>query len=202
VDLAPHIEHTRLAAETTPHGVEEVCRDAAEAGLFGVCVNPIHVALAKKRLEGTNVRLVTVAGFPMGAARTEVDMVMAIGLALASDWTAVEEDVRAVREAIPRSVLKVILETGHFDDAGIKRAAEVCVVAGADFVKTSTGYGPRGATVHDVELLVAAVSGRARVKASGGIRTHTQGVALVQAGASRLGTSRGVAIARSLTSAR
>jgi deoxyribose-phosphate aldolase len=132
----------------------------------------------------------------------EVDMVMAIGLALASDWTAVEEDVRAVREAIPRSVLKVILETGHFDDAGIKRAAEVCVVAGADFVKTSTGYGPRGATVHDVELLVAAVSGRARVKASGGIRTHTQGVALVQAGASRLGTSRGVAIARSLTSAR
>jgi len=218
VDLASHIEHTRLSAETTPQGIEQLCREAAEADLFGVCVNPLHVALAKKRLEGTNVHLVTVAGFPLGAARAEVkvvearravedgadevDMVMAIGLALASDWTAVEEDIRAVREAIPRAVLKVILETAHFDDAGIKRAAEVCVLAGADFVKTSTGYGPRGATVHDVELLVAAVSGRARVKASGGIRTHAQGVALVQAGAARLGTSNGVTVARSLTSGR
>jgi deoxyribose-phosphate aldolase len=155
--------------------------------------------------------VVTVAGFPHGtstsaakareaadavtAGAQEVDMVMAIGAARAGDWRTVEADIRAVRDAVPGAVLKVILETGYFDDAAIGRAAQVCVVAGADFVKTSTGYGPRGATVDDVRLLRDAVGGRARVKASGGIRTAEQARALVEAGASRIGTSSGVQIA-------
>jgi deoxyribose-phosphate aldolase len=154
--------------------------------------------------------VVTVAGFPLGtstsaskareaadavtAGADEVDMVMALGAARAGDWAGVEADVHAVRLAIPGATLKVILETGHFDEAGIVRAARASVDGGADFVKTSTGYGPRGASVDDVRILCAAVGDRARVKASGGIRTAEQARALVAAGAARIGTSSGVEI--------
>jgi deoxyribose-phosphate aldolase len=160
---------------------------------------------------GDGACVVTVAGFPLGtstseakareaaeavaAGAREVDMVMAIGLARAGDWAAVEGDVRAVRAAIPGAILKVIVETAYFDAAGIARAAQACVAAGADFVKTSTGYGPRGGTVDDVRTLYEAVAGRARVKASGGIRTAEQAIALVEAGAARIGTSSGVQMA-------
>jgi deoxyribose-phosphate aldolase len=219
ISLAPFIEHTLLRAEATPADVERLCSDAATNSLFGVCVSPLYVALAKRCLQGSPVRVVTVAGFPFGASAAEtkafeaeravadgadeVDMVMAIGLALAGRWAEVEADIRTVRDAIPRAVLKVILETGCFDDAGIRRAATAAVTSGADFVKTSTGFGPRGATVADVVLLSEAVAGRARVKASGGIRTLEQATLLVEAGATRIGTSNGAEMVRaSVTSAR
>jgi deoxyribose-phosphate aldolase len=210
--LAAHIEHTCLRADATPRDVACLCSDAATHSLFGVCVSPLYVSLAKEALRGTAVRVVTVAGFPLGAATSrvksfeaesavlegadEVDMVMAVGLALAGHWTEVEADIRAVRIRISNAVLKVILETGYFDDGGIRRAAEAAVRAGADFVKTSTGFGPRGATVEDVRVLHDAVQGRAQVKASGGIRTVEQARSFLEAGATRIGTSNGVEIAR------
>jgi deoxyribose-phosphate aldolase len=209
MSLAPFLEHTLLRAEATPAELEVHCREAVEHRLFGVCVSPLYVAAARRCVGGA-VRVITVAGFPLGTSTSavkaeearravadgadEVDMVMAIGRARAAEWAAVEADVRAVRDALPGVVLKVILETGFFDDAAIRRCAEVVVGAGADFVKTSTGVGPRGATVEDVRLLCSAVDGRARVKASGGVRTAVQARAMIEAGATRIGTSNGVAI--------
>jgi deoxyribose-phosphate aldolase len=214
MDLARHLEHTLLAATATPAEVERHCGAAAEAGLFGVCISPVYVALAKRGLIGTDVRVVTVVGFPLGTSTSggkaaearqaaaegadELDMVMAIGLALGGAWDAVEADIRAVREATPGRVLKVILETGYLSDDVLRRAAAAAVSAGADFVKTSTGFGPRGASVRDIELLSDAVAGRAQVKASGGIRTAAAALELIRAGATRIGTSNGVELARAV----
>jgi|HubBroStandDraft_1064217.scaffolds.fasta_scaffold89069_2 deoxyribose-phosphate aldolase len=210
--LARYIEHTLLRADATPEEVERHCLEAVEHGLFAVCVSPLYVTLARRRV-GDAASVVTVAGFPLGTSTSaakadearravaegasEVDMVMAIGLARSADWAAVRADVLAVRQAAPDAVLKVILETGYFDEAGIRRAAEAAVEAGADFVKTSTGFGPRGATVEDIRLLGEVVGGRAQVKASGGIRTAAQARAMIGAGATRIGTSNGVEIAAS-----
>jgi deoxyribose-phosphate aldolase len=159
-------------------------------------------------LEDSAVRIVTVAGFPFGSSTPlvkateareaaaegadEIDMVMAIGLALDGGWNAVEADVRKVRKAAPEPILKVIIETGYFSADEIVLAAKAAVGAGADFVKTSTGFGPRGATAADVQLLADAVRGRAQVKAAGGIRTAAEAMEMVRAGATRIGTSRGV----------
>src|SRR5260370_25011042 len=207
-DLRRYLEHTLLGADVTPVRIEVHCRQAAELGLYAVCIAPVFVALAKECLRGTPVRVVTVSGFPLGANTSsvkaaeatqgvadgadEVDILMAIGLALGGAFDAVEADVRFVRYAIPEAVLKVIIETAYFDRHGIKRAAEAAVRAGANFVKTSTGFGCRGATIDDVKLLCATVSGRAEVKASGGIRTAPAAIEMIQAGATRIGTSRGV----------
>lgn len=211
MNLAQTIEHTKLDATATPADVERLCREAIAHEFFGVCVAPHYAALAERQLRGTDVRVVSVVGFPLGSSLPEVkaeearrlvaagvsdvDMVMAIGLAAAGDWAYVAADVALVRAAVPDATLKVILETGCFDDDQIRRAAEVAVSAGADFVKTSTGFGPRGATVADVELLRDAVGDRAAIKASGGIRTGQAARDLVSAGATRLGTSAGVVIA-------
>jgi deoxyribose-phosphate aldolase len=212
MELASFVEHTLLRADATPADIERHCREAVEHRLFGVCISPLYVPLAKRCLAGTPVRVVTVAGFPLGASASdakaeeariasvdgadEIDMVIAVGFAVAGDFGAVEADIRAVRAAVPARVLKVIVETGYLDEVGIRRAAEAAVRAGADFVKTSTGFGPRGATVGDVALLYETVAGRAGVKASGGIRTAKDARALIEAGATRIGTSNGVAMVR------
>jgi deoxyribose-phosphate aldolase len=211
MDLRGYVEHTLLRADATPGDLERHCDEAAAHGLVGVCVSPLYVGRARERLSGASTRVITVVGFPLGTSTSaskaaearaavrdgadELDMVMAVGLASAGNWGDVESDVRAVRDATRGRVLKVILETGLLSHAQIRKAAEVVVSAGADFVKTSTGYGPRGASVADVRLLAAAIGDRARVKASGGIRTAAFARELVVAGASRVGTSNGVAIA-------
>jgi deoxyribose-phosphate aldolase len=208
--LAPYIEQTLLKATATPEQIVELCRGAIEHGFHGVCVSPIHVGLAARMTLGSAVRVVTVAGFPLGAemfqvtARAaeqavragahEIDMVAPIGLVLGGDIESVRVAVDAVRRAVPESVLKVILETGYLDDARTELAARAAVEAGADFLKTSTGFGPRGATVADVTLLTRVAAGVVRVKASGGIKTADAARALVAAGAERLGTSSGVEI--------
>jgi deoxyribose-phosphate aldolase len=210
--LARYVEHTLLRADATPADVERHCLEAVEHGLFAVCVSPVYVASAR-RWVGDAAGVVAVAGFPLGTSTSatkadearravadgakEVDMVMAIGLARSADWAAVRADVLAVRQAVPDAVLKVILETGYFDEAAIRRAAEAAVEAGADFLKTSTGFGPRGATVEDVHILLGVAAGRAQVKASGGIRTAAQARAMIEAGATRIGTSNGGEIAAS-----
>jgi deoxyribose-phosphate aldolase len=210
--LADFIEHTLLRAEATATEVEHHCRAAIESGLLAVCISPVNVPSAR-RWVGERAVVVSVAGFPLGTSAqavkaeearraveegaAEVDMVLAIGHALAGAWAQVEADIRRVRDAIPASVLKVILETGYFDEPGLRRAVEAAIAAGADFLKTSTGFGPRGATEEDVRILREAARGRAQVKASGGIRSPAQARAMIAAGASRIGTSNGVVIARS-----
>lgn len=213
--LHSSIEHTRLAPDTTPAEVDALCDEANAHAFVGVCVGPGYVARVRQRLGASPVRIVTVVGFPLGhgdpaadafaAARAcelgahEVDMVVPIGLAMTGDLGSVEAHVAKVRGAIPGAVLKVILETGFFAPGALETLAEACVRGGADYLKTSTGFGPRGASVEDVQLLArvaARASRRVAVKASGGIRTFEQASALLAAGAARLGTSRGVDIVR------
>lgn len=213
MSVASAIEHTRLAADTTPQEIEALCREALEMRCAGVCVSACYVGLAASLLHASGVRVVTVVGFPLGAndARVdafaaeaaaadgaeEIDMVIPIGLALASDLRAVESHVALVRKALPQSVLKVILETGFFAPLAVESLARAAVAGGADYLKTSTGFGPRGASVEDVRILAAVAASASRsvsVKASGGVRTLEQARPLLAAGATRLGTSRGVAI--------
>jgi deoxyribose-phosphate aldolase len=210
MDLASAIEHTLLRAEATPEAIERLCREATAHHFQGVCVNPVFVRRAVSTLLGSSVRVVTVVGFPLGAsapealafeARTaiehgahEVDMVIPIGLALAGSWRDVTAHVSKVRAATTGSVLKVILETGHFDEAALHRCAEAVLEAAPDFLKTSTGFGPRGASIRDIEIFKTLCPPSVGIKASGGIRTRAAALAMLEAGATRIGTSNGVAI--------
>ncbi len=209
-ELAKFIDHTLLKPEATPADIERLCREADEHYFYAVCVNPAFVPLARRTLGASPVRVAAVIGFPLGANAPEIkaaeaalaysqgadelDMVIPVGRALAGDWGAVAADVLAVREAAPGAVLKVILETGHLNEDQIRKAAEAALAGGADFLKTSTGFGPRGASLEDVRLLAEVAGGKAKVKAAGGIRTREDAWKMIEAGASRLGTSSGVAL--------
>ncbi|MFW5926378.1 MAG: deoxyribose-phosphate aldolase [Myxococcota bacterium] len=209
-DLATTIEHTLLRSDARAADVAQVCDEARKHGFAGVCIAPVHVRRCADRLEGTPVRVVTVVGFPLGANASttkaveattamhagahELDMVLRVDALKDGDFRTVEEDVATVVGAAPRCPVKVILETALLTDEQKVRACEIARSAGAAFVKTSTGFGPGGATTHDVRLLRATVGDRMGVKASGGIRDTAAARALVEAGADRIGTSAGVAI--------
>jgi len=212
-DLSPLIDHTLLKPEATGAKVEVLCAEALTHGFASVCVNPLWVPLAASLLRGSPVRTCTVVGFPLGASALaakareaelavkegaqEVDMVLAIGAAKSGDWEAVRRDFEGVRSAVPApAVLKVILETCLLDEAEKIRACELAGDAGLDFVKTSTGFSTGGATEADVALMRHAVGPRMGVKASGGIRTYEAALLMVRAGATRLGLSASVAVAR------
>lgn len=208
--IARMIEHTLLRAEATPSQIEGLCEEARRFGFYSVCIQPRFVPMASSLLRGSGVRVSTVAGFPLGATLTsakafearssveagadEVDMVMAVGLARAGMWDEVQADIRAVVEASSGALVKVIIECCYLSDDEKARAVEAAIKAGAHFVKTSTGLGSGGATVHDVELMARACAGRARVKAAGGIRTLELARAMIAAGACLIGTSSGPAI--------
>jgi len=210
MDIASYIDHTALKPETTPSDVERLCREAREHRFAAVCVNPVHVALAASLLKGSGVLVAAVVGFPLGASTTgikareaaeaigqgasEIDMVMSVGLFKGGDREAVGRDISEVVKAAAGHPVKVILETCLLDTGEIKAACLIAADSGAAFVKTSTGFGSRGATVEDVLTMKAAVGGRCRIKASGGIRTREQAMAMINAGASRIGTSAGVSI--------
>jgi deoxyribose-phosphate aldolase len=210
IDLASHIDHTVLRPDARTGDIERACKVARELGCASVCVNPIHVRLASRLLEGTSVLVVGVVGFPFGATYTavkvletelavrdgadEIDMVLAIGQLRDDELASVESDITAVVRAASGRPVKVILECGLLTDAQKRQGAEIAAAAGAAFVKTSTGFLGSGATVHDVTLLNEAVGTRLSVKATGGIRFFEDAVALVQAGASRLGASRTEAV--------
>ncbi|WP_243029652.1 deoxyribose-phosphate aldolase [Thermus altitudinis] len=212
MDLAAHIDHTLLQPTATPEAILKVAEEALEYGFFGLCIPPSYVPLVRERYPHAPFRLVTVVGFPLGYQTQEVkaleaaiafahgahevDMVIHLGRALAQDYAYVEGEVRAVRQAVPGTVLKVILETGHFTPKALEALAEAAIRGGADFLKTSTGFGPRGASLEDVELLVTIAQGRAQVKAAGGIRDPKMARKLLEAGATRLGTSSGVALVK------
>lgn len=215
-DLARTIEHTLLSPTARPAQIEQLCAAALDHGFAGVCVNPCYVALARRTL-GSALCVVSVVSFPLGAsdARTaafeaeharaagadELDLVAPLWLAAAGEFSAAARFVGEVRRAVPDATLKVILETGCFEPGTVRELAGAALDAGADYLKTSTGFGPRGASVEDVRLLAEVARGRARIKASGGIRTYEQAAALVLAGAARIGTSRGVEIVTAQSSA-
>lgn len=214
MDIARMIDHTLLKPDATPQQIAQLCAEAREYGFAAVCVNPVHVAQAAALLAGSAVVVCSVAGFPLGANGTaakvfetrqaiadgarEIDMVISIGHLKAGDDDHVRDDIRSVVEAAHAggALCKVIIETALLTDDEKRRACLLAVDAGADFVKTSTGFASGGATVEDVALMRTVVGERARVKAAGGIRTLADARAMIAAGADRIGTSSGVAIVR------
>jgi deoxyribose-phosphate aldolase len=210
--IAGLIDHTLLRPEATRADILQLCREARDYNFASVCVNPYWVPLAASQLGGSEVKICTVVGFPLGATSTEakvaetedalragaqeIDMVQNIGALRGGDEQAVEEEVALVAAVCHRAgaILKVILETALLDDDQKTAACLLAKAAGADFVKTSTGFGPSGATVHDVELMRRVVGPAMGVKASGGIRTLDDLNKMVAAGATRIGSSSGVKI--------
>lgn len=208
------IDHTLLKPEATGDDIVRVCREAREHAFAAVCVNPYWVGLVASELAGTNVKACTVVGFPLGAAlrRTkiaeteaalrlgarEIDMVLNVGALRGGDYDAVRTDIRGVVEEshAAGAIVKVILETALLDDAQKAIACVLAQRAGADFVKTSTGFGPGGATAKDVSLMRAVVGPAMGVKAAGGVRTAEDFRTMIASGANRIGTSAGVNIVK------
>ena len=209
-EIARLIDHTLLQPEATPDMAERLCREADEHGFYSVCVSPVFVSLAYELLTGSPVKVCTVVGFPAGVnepdvkayetsraiqqGADEIDMVMNVGAAKAGDWKRVGFDAESVVTSARGNMVKVILETCLLSDEEKLRACEVCVAAGAGFVKTSTGFNRAGATVEDVRLMRTAVGAGVGVKASGGIRDYQTACNMIEAGATRLGTSSGLKI--------
>jgi deoxyribose-phosphate aldolase len=215
--LARMIDHTNLRPEATREQIVRLCREAREHGFFAVVVNPDHVKLAVEELDQRDVKVATVIGFPLGATLTsvkrfevnetlrlgahEIDMVLNLGALKSGNREHALDDIRAVAEVTHDrgALLKVILETGLLTDDEKKLACELSVTAGADYVKTSTGFLGGGAIVTDVTLMRQVVGPKLGVKASGGIRTAATALAMIAAGASRLGTSSGIEIVQEWT---
>lgn len=206
MNIAKYIDHTLLKTTATPSDIEAHCMSAIKHGFYSVCVNPNYVSLVKKLLSGTDVLTVSVAGFPLGESTTdirvkeavqavkdgaqEVDTVMAVSRLKAGDYDYVYRDVKSIVDACGVPV-KVILETCHLTREEIVKSCEIIAETGARFVKTSTGFFGTGATVENVKLMHEAVKGKCEVKAAGGIRDYEFAKQLIDAGATRIGTSAG-----------
>ena len=204
------IDHTLLKQDAQPEQIVKLCEEAKEFDFMSVCVNPAYVPLAHEMLKDSDVKVCTVIGFPLGMNLTktkveeaelaikegadEVDMVINVGMLKAGHDDFVEEEIRLIKYAVGNHILKVIIETCLLTDDEIVRACLAAKNAGADFVKTSTGFSTGGATVHAVELMRKTVGPDMGVKASGGVRTHEDLIAMVEAGANRIGTSNGTKI--------
>ncbi len=203
-ELAGYIDHTLLKPEAVVFQFEQLCNEAVKYKFMSVCVNSSWIPFVAKRLRGTSVKVCSVIGFPLGEmdtrskafearnavanGATELDMVINVGALKSGNVKLVEEDIRAIKRACrSTTILKVILETGLLTDEEKIIACEISKKAGADFVKTSTGFSGTGATIHDVALMRRIVGPAMGVKASGGIRNFDQAVALINAGANRLG---------------
>ena len=204
------IDHTLLKQDATPEQIVKLCEEAKEFDFMSVCVNPAYVPLAAECLAGTGVKVCTVIGFPLGMNLTrtkveeaelciaqgadEIDMVINVGMLKAGHDDYVREEIKLLKEVAGKLTLKVIIETCLLTDEEKVRACQLAKEAGADFVKTSTGFSTGGATVHDVKLMRDTVGPEMGVKASGGVRTHEDLIAMVEAGANRIGTSNGTKI--------
>jgi deoxyribose-phosphate aldolase len=215
MNIARMIDHTLLKADATKDQIEKLCSEAREYQFASVCVNPVWVKEAAQALKGSNVEVCTVIGFPLGATTTEtkvfeaknalengateVDMVINIGALKNDNLMTVEEDIRAVvQEAKGKAITKVIIETCLLTEKQKVSACQLAVKAGAEFVKTSTGFSNGGATFEDVALMRSTVGPEIGVKASGGIRSLTDMKKMIEAGASRVGASAGVQIMKEL----
>lgn len=211
MELNRYIDHTLLKADATSEMIVKLCEEAKEYRFASVCVNSAYVPLAAKLLNGTDTKVCCVVGFPLGAALSEakaaetrlsvaagaeeVDMVINIGFAKAGEWQSVQQDIKTVVDAAhPAAIVKVIIECCLLTDEEKERACIAAKEAGADFVKTSTGFSVSGATEADVALMRRTVGADMGVKAAGGIRTYADAVKMISAGANRLGASAGIAI--------
>ncbi|SDL07738.1 deoxyribose-phosphate aldolase [Salinimicrobium catena] len=214
IEINKYIDHTLLKATATEADILELCKEARENEFFSVCLNSCYVKLAAKNLTGSNVKVCTVIGFPLGAMSTEakifeaeqalkdgaeeVDMVINIGELKSKNLQKVEDEIRLIKQAIGDKVLKVIIETCYLTPQEIVIASEIAVKAKADFVKTSTGFGTDGAKMENIELMKGAVNGEAKIKASGGIKNLDTALSYIEAGVERIGTSSGVSIIKEL----
>lgn len=213
-ELAKYIDHTLLKPTATFADIELLCLEAKEYGFYAVCVNSCYVKHAASILKDSDVKVGSTVGFPLGAMLTvskafeaaeavkagaaEIDMVMNVGLLKSGDFYGVQEDiaevVKAAKSIRPEAKVKVILETGYLDENEKVSVCQLAKAAQADFVKTSTGFGAGGATVDDVKLMKKIVGNAMEVKASGGIRDAKTALAMIEAGATRIGTSSGITI--------
>ena len=210
--LNKYIDHTILKATASGTDVQKLCEEAIEHDFYSVCVNGCYVVDAKHLLQGTDVKIAAVVGFPLGAMTTaakvfeakeavengasEIDMVINVAKLKDGEFEFVENEIRQIKEAIGDNVLKVIIETCYLTDEEKVKACELSLVAKADFVKTSTGFGTGGATYEDVKLMKSVVGDNAKVKASGGVRDKETAQKYVNLGAERLGTSSGIDIVK------
>ena len=208
--LNTYIDHTLLKATASQNDIIKLCQEAIAYNFFSVCVNSCNVTLARKQLEGSEVKVCSVIGFPLGAMSTqakvteaqialnegadEIDMVINIGLLKSKDFDGVWKDIEAVKDCMPNNILKVILETCYLEELEIIKASELAIQSGADFIKTSTGFGSSGATIEDVKLMKSVANDSVKIKASGGIKNAETALKYINLGASRLGTSSGIAI--------
>jgi len=205
MDIAKYIDYTLLKATATPADIEKLCKEALEYGFYSVCVNSGYVPLAAEQLKGSKVKVCTVVGFPLGAMSAkakyfetgealadgadEIDMVLNVGLFLSGNVAKVLDEIALLKQETGDRVLKVIIETCYLNDEQKRLASQVCVDAGADFVKTSTGFGTGGATLADVQLIREVVGDRAKIKASGGIRDKQTALQYISLGVDRIGAS-------------
>lgn len=203
-----YIDHTILKATATENDVKLLCEQAKKYNFFAVCVNPAFVGFCKKLLADSDVKICTVVGFPLGANTTavkafetiealregadEIDMVINLGWAKEGNFDKIEEEIRHLKELTQEKTLKVIIETCYLTEAEKQAICLAAVRAGANFVKTSTGFGTGGATLADVQLMKQTVGNAAEVKASGGVQTKADADAFIAAGATRIGTSKGI----------
>ena len=209
-DLAKYIDHTLLKQDAKLEDIKKLCAEADEYNFCSVCVNSSYVKNAKDFLKNKDVKVCSVVGFPLGAMITpakayeakcaiedgasEIDMVINVGWVKSKSFDLVEEDIKALRTTCKDIVLKVILETALLNEEEIKKVCEISKKLKVDFVKTSTGFSSRGASLEDLKIMKSVVKDEVQIKASGGIRTTQKAKEMIEAGATRLGTSSGIAI--------
>ncbi|AUC81884.1 deoxyribose-phosphate aldolase [Lacinutrix sp. Bg11-31] len=209
--LNKYIDHTLLKAVSTKSDIIKLCNEAITHNFFSVCVNSCYVSLAKEELKEFEIKVCSVIGFPLGAMSTnakvqetkqalldgadEIDMVINIGFIKSKDFDAVWKDIEAVKKEMPNNTLKVILETCYLEDLEIIKASELAINSGADFIKTSTGFGTGGATLETIKLIKSVIGDcGTKIKASGGIRDTKTALEYINLGVDRIGTSNGIAI--------
>ncbi len=215
MEINKYIDHTLLKATTTKDEIIKLCNEAKEYNFYAVCVNSGIVKFAADQLKGTDIKVASVVGFPLGAmsdkakifeakkaiedGASEIDMVINIGALKDKDYDYVKNEIKGIKEAIGSNVLKVIIETCYLTEEEKIKACELSLESNADFVKTSTGFGTGGATYEDVALMKKIVGDKAEVKASGGVRDLATAKKYIELGATRLGTSSGIEILKGLT---
>lgn len=210
LDIAKLIDHTLLKPDATETDIIRLCNEAKGYGFFSVCVNPFYIRIAKRLLSGTDIRVTTVIGFPLGMTTTrvktfeameahltgadELDIVINVGEAKANNWHTVKKDISDIIAATPEAVHKIIIETCYLSEDEKIKASLAALESGAEFIKTSTGFAPAGAVIRDVKIIKSVTKGKIGIKAAGGIRTLKDVLNFVKAGATRIGTTSGVNI--------
>ncbi len=199
--LNTYIDHTLLKPTATKDDIIKLCKEAIEYQFFSVCINSCYVALAKSELKNSNVKVCSVIGFPLGSMSTqakvaetksalsngadEIDMVINLGFLKSKDFDAVWKDIETIKNIMPHNTLKVILETCYLEELEIIKASELAIQSGADFIKTSTGFGTGGANIHDIKLMQSISDGQIKIKASGGIKDTKTALEYINLGVER-----------------